>query len=194
MTAINRGSETIMTNIFDYYDSNTYLAHHGIKGQRWGIRRSPEELGHKIPRSTIRTAKKDAKEFARAKMYYGEGAGNRRKLIKATVNERSKDPDYKREFEKALAKQNMAEHAAKARTERNVKNAANTTAKAARGVVNMALGNVGRASAAAAALYVAGRFAHQSGLDKAVASYAKDTFQNAANWVADQRNLRDVFR
>ena len=24
----------------------TYLVHHGIKGQKWGVRRTPEELGH----------------------------------------------------------------------------------------------------------------------------------------------------
>lgn len=24
-----------------------YLKHHGIKGQKWGVRRTPEELGHK---------------------------------------------------------------------------------------------------------------------------------------------------
>lgn len=28
----------------------SYLEHHGIKGQRWGVRRTPEQLGHK-PRS-----------------------------------------------------------------------------------------------------------------------------------------------
>ena len=28
-----------MHNIFEYYDSASYLAHHGIKGQKWGIRR-----------------------------------------------------------------------------------------------------------------------------------------------------------
>lgn len=27
-----------------------YLSHHGIKGQKWGIRRTPEQLGHKIAR------------------------------------------------------------------------------------------------------------------------------------------------
>lgn len=30
----------------------SYLEHHGIKGQKWGVRRTPEQLGHKKPRST----------------------------------------------------------------------------------------------------------------------------------------------
>lgn len=58
------------------------LMHYGVKGMKWGVRR-------------------DAKEFTQAKMHYGEGAGNRRKLIKATVKARSKDPFYKSEFDKA---------------------------------------------------------------------------------------------
>ena len=28
-----------MHNVFEYYEENDYLAHHGIKGQKWGIRR-----------------------------------------------------------------------------------------------------------------------------------------------------------
>lgn len=80
-----------------YVNNETYLEHHGIKGQKWGIRRyqnpdgSLTEAGKAklasgdAPRSTKRVAKRDAKEYARAQMYYGEGAGNRRKLIKATV-------------------------------------------------------------------------------------------------------------
>lgn len=28
-----------MRNTFDYFDEEIYLAHHGIKGQKWGIRR-----------------------------------------------------------------------------------------------------------------------------------------------------------
>ena len=42
-------------------------------------------------------AKKDAEDMARAKAYYGEGAGNRRKQIRNRISERMKDPDYKAE-------------------------------------------------------------------------------------------------
>ena len=67
--------------------SHSELMHYGVKGMKWGVRRR---------------ARRDAKEFTQAKMYYGEGAGNRRKLIKATVKARSKDPFYKSEFDKAV--------------------------------------------------------------------------------------------
>ena len=30
-----------MKSVFDYLDEETYLAHHGIKGQKWGIRNGP---------------------------------------------------------------------------------------------------------------------------------------------------------
>lgn len=40
------------------------LMHYGGKGMKWGVRRR---------------ARRDAKEFTQAKMYHGEGAGNRRK-------------------------------------------------------------------------------------------------------------------
>lgn len=33
---------------------NNELYHHGIKGMKWGVRRSPEQLGHK-PQAQNRT-------------------------------------------------------------------------------------------------------------------------------------------
>lgn len=92
-----------------------YLVHHGIKGMHWGVRRSPEELGH---RQLKKMAKKDAQEYARAKMYYGEGAGNRRKLINATVKQRSRSKEYSDLFNQYLNEQDMAYHASKANKER----------------------------------------------------------------------------
>jgi hypothetical protein len=32
----------------DYYIINGELYHHGVKGQKWGVRRTPEQLGHKV--------------------------------------------------------------------------------------------------------------------------------------------------
>lgn len=97
-------------------DSEAYLEHFGIKGMRWGVRRDLDG----VSRRTDKDAAKDAKEFARAKLFYGEGAGTRRKLIKAKVEARSsKDPSYARAFERHLAGQDLGTHAQRARGERS---------------------------------------------------------------------------
>ena len=130
-----------------------YLAHYGVKGMKWGVRKS-ETPG--VSRRTDREAKKDAKEFARAKMFYGEGAGTRRKLIKNTVEAKSKkDPDYKKAFENHLGSQDMGKHAQKARQERSRKDAVSQTKKTARGIKNLALGTGASATTAAAVMYYA---------------------------------------
>lgn len=114
------------------------LTHYGVKGMRWGVHRNRPEG---VSRSTNRAAKKDAKEFTRAKMYYGEGAGNRRKLIKAKVAERSKDPSYKKAFDHHVANTNWEKRSKEARAKRGRANAAKSAGKAARGAKNVALGN-----------------------------------------------------
>lgn len=35
-------------------NTNNYLEHHGIKGQKWGVRRTPEELGYKLKKRNAR--------------------------------------------------------------------------------------------------------------------------------------------
>ena len=163
------------------YEFNTIedAIHFGIKGMKWGVRRTPEQLGHKIPHSTRRAAAKDAKEYARAKMFYGEGAGTRRKLIIETVKQRSKDPLYKEEFERQLELQDMGKHAAKARAERTRKDTANKVKKTGRGLINAATGNIARASASAAAIYTV---AHMTGLDQKIGEYASTAARDAIYW------------
>ena len=195
-------------NYYGYeFITESFLKHHGILGQKWGVRRFQNEDGtrtaagkkrEKIPAETKRTAAKDAKEYARAKMYYGEGAGTRRKLIRETVNQRSKDPVYKAEFERQLAAQDMASHASKARKERARRDATQGAAKFGRGIVNAATGNIGRASAAAATAYT---IAHVTGLDQKAVEWGKSAIKDVALWasnggkvsVDDWLRMRGVF-
>lgn len=160
------------------YQYPNYLMHYGVKGMHWGQRK------------TRKRAQKDAKEYARAKMYYGQGAGNRRKLISNTVEQRSKDPYYKSEFDKAMAKQDMAKHVSAAKRERKAADIKNTTAKTVRGVVNVATGNIGRASAAAIILYAAARY---TGADKVVASYAKQTVSSVIDSAKGAKASRNIW-
>lgn len=129
--------------------SHSELMHYGVKGMKWGVRRR---------------ARRDAKEFTQAKMYYGEGAGNRRKLIKATVKARSKDPFYKSEFDKAVAKTDMAKRASQARRQRGRKNARNSAGKTVRGIGNIATGNLSRAGGALALGYLGYQGAKAAGV------------------------------
>ena len=157
-----------------YYVDNSVLEHFGVKGMRWGVRKAEQLQG--IPRTTVRAAKKDAKEFTSAKMYYGEGAGNRRKLIKATVNQRSKDAAYKKAFDYHVEQTDMAKRAAEARGKRKRTDVKNSATKTGRGVVHFLNGNAQYASAAAVALGTVGVAAYRSGAHKVVAKHAKTAY------------------
>lgn len=140
------------------YEENNYLVHYGVKGQKKGRRRyqnldgslTEEGKRHygyydradgtKDWKRLQKDAKKDAKEYARAQAYYGEGAGTRRKKIKNLTSERMKDKDYKAEFEKFLSKQNMSEHQKAANRERKVQDTKKFAGKTARGVKNLLFG------------------------------------------------------
>lgn len=97
-------------------DFSDFIEHFGVKGMRWGVRR---DSAPGVSKATDKTARKDAEEFARAKLFFGEGAGTRRKLIKATVEAKAKkDPTYQKAFDHHLSRQDLSTHANKARSER----------------------------------------------------------------------------
>lgn len=162
------------------YAQENYLAHHGILGMKWGIRRTPEQLGHKTVsyRKVEKLAKKDAKEYARAKMYYGEGAGNRRKLIKNTVAERSKNAHYKEAFDRYFAQQDMSDHVKKAKVERKLTDTKASIKRKAKNVLSFVLGT----SAAGA---MAWGVAHYTGVDQQIYQWMGERANDAAAFGAN---------
>lgn len=46
-----------MTDFYHKPSPTSFLKHYGVKGMKWGVRRTPEELGHK-PKSIVEKAEK----------------------------------------------------------------------------------------------------------------------------------------
>jgi hypothetical protein len=134
------------------------LEHFGVKGMHWGVRNQRTASGISS-RSTDRAAMKDASEFARAKMFFGEGAGTRRKLIKATVEAKSKaDPEYKKAFDFHTALQDLSTHASKARSERSRTDKAKKAKQAGGAVARRLTGEFGTTAAFVSAGFAATSF------------------------------------
>ena len=82
-------------------DDSSDICHYGVKGMKWGVRRE---------------AKRDARESVRAAMSYGEGAGNRRKLINKSVEaKKKKDPNYAEAFDYYREREDVAKAGQNAR-------------------------------------------------------------------------------
>ena len=150
------------------------LYHFGIKGMKWGVRKTKSE------------ARKDAHEYARDKMFYGEGAGIRRKKIKARVDTRSKKSRlYKNTFEKALSKQNMDQHAKAATRERKIKDTTTTVKKTTKGIFNIVTGNATKVATSALALYYIAKI---TGADKKISEIGSDIVNKGSDYVSDMIN------
>lgn len=155
----------------DTVDVDEFLEHFGVLGMHWGVRK---DTPTGASRRTDHEAHKDANEFAKAKMFYGEGAGTRRKLINATVNAKSaRDPSYKKAFDHHLANQDLAKRAEGARSERHRKDVIATTGKHARSVHRIVTGGMGNVTMAASVIVGAAGVAHATGADRVIVNASK---------------------
>lgn len=108
----------------DFYAEQEYLEHYGIKGMRWGIRRTPEQLGHYIER----TKKKISKNVQLAKAAKASGdVKTLNKLNKRTSKLIAKVEQAEKELPNAKTKEEQIEE----RKARHAENKAAREAKAA---------------------------------------------------------------
>lgn len=160
--------------------TSDYLAHFGVKGMRWGVRKDrPSGVSAKINRD----AAKDAKEFARAKQFYGEGAGTRRKLIKAKVESKSKhSASYKKAFDHHLANQDMGKHSDRAVSERKRRDRTTRTKQRAGYIARTLTGQMGTQAAFTAATIAGVAFLRSP--------KGQATMRNVASRFSDVKNSR----
>lgn len=157
------------------------LIHWGVKGMRWGVRKDNKNPGGASNR-TNREAKKDAKEFTAAKMYFGEGAGTRRKLIKAKVTSKAKkDPVYKKAFDYHVENTDMGKRAEQARGKRKRTDVTKGTVKTAKGIGHMFQGNTQYASLVAAGIFTGAVALHKSGADRRLLAAGRSGLNVAMN-------------
>lgn len=117
LNSYNWGEDMVMSNGANAVTD--ILSHHGIKGMHWGMRKEVDSAIADVPKKTRKLAASDAEEFTRAKLFYGKGAGTRRKLIKAHVAARKeRDPLYAKAFDHFVSKTNLSKRADQARKQR----------------------------------------------------------------------------
>lgn len=131
--------------------------------------------------NTQKLAEHDATEYARAQMFFGEGAGIRRRIIEAKVSDlASRDQDYAQAFDSALGKQSWADHAAKAVKERKRIDRGKSLKKNSRAVLT---GNHRVASSSVVTgLILAGYVAHETGYDKKMLDESKRQYRKGKAW------------
>lgn len=103
--------------------------------------------------NTERAARRDAEEYMKAKMYYGKGAGNRRKAIKNKVMAKRMDPDYAKAFDLAYSKLDPAKYAQGATKERRINDGKDILKQTLKDGVNIATGSPYRASTSSRFIY-----------------------------------------
>ena len=134
-------------------------------------------------------ASQDAYDYGLALMFFGEGAGTRRKLITAAIDQKVQDiPGYAEKFNEAFSKLNQLEVAEKALAERKRLDRA---AKAGKNLRALRLGKPQNLSSDLAAIFLIGYVAHMYGWDKKAAAESKKLWQKAKTEVKFQKARRE---
>ncbi len=137
-------------------------------------------------------ASADASEWARAEMFFGEGAGTRRKLLNAAIVQKSTNiPGYLELFEKAYSKQDMALHAIKAAKERQ---SIDRSVKMAKNAKALMRGDRRGLSTGVLVIFAIGYYAHQTGYDKVALVEAKKFYRKTKAKLAARKLLYDIDR
>lgn len=144
---------------------------------------------HKPVKSLEKMAKQDAYDWARAEMFFGEGAGIRRRHLQAQIIEKMEQfPGYEALYQKHYARQDMIKHAEKAlqerkKIDRSIK--ANKNFRALKSGNYTALSN--GVFIAVGVAYVA----HATGYDKKVVAEGKKLYRKAKAEVKFRKAKRE---
>lgn len=122
-------------------------------------------------------AEQDAHEWGLAEMFFGEGAGTKRKLISAVVDQRMHDiPGYAEAFGNATSQLNQTEMAEKAIA---LRKSLDRSAKAGQNLRAIKSGNFNNLTTGVALVVGAAYLAHKTGYDKKIEAKAKELYVKA---------------
>lgn len=134
-------------------------------------------------------AAKDAENWARAEMFFGEGAGIRRKHLQADIDSKTATiPGYLERFTAFYESQDMAEHAIAAAKERKRIDAGLKASKNLRALKN---GNTQNLSVGIFVVLGAYVVARETGVDKSIEAEAKKLWARGKREIATRKAARN---
>lgn len=140
-----------------------------------------------------KTAAKDAYRWAYAEMFFGEGAGIRRKHLSVELHQKMATiPGYTQAFDKAFEKLNLSDIAIKAAKERKRLDRGKFVSRNVKGLLTGNKSSLTNVVLVGATAYT---IAHQTGLDKVLIDEAKVRYARAKVWYRRQKaewNGRDI--
>ena len=126
----------------------------------------------------------DAEAWLAAEMFYGEGAGIRRRHLNAEITTKMADPAYEQAFEKAYNALDQNKFAKLAIKERK---AADRAIKAGQNLRALKSGNYSNLTTGVAVVLGVAYLAHKTGYDKKIEAEAKKLYKKAKTEIRFQK-------